>query len=79
MYRNDGALCHFSGRADATRRADVDAQRGIAVAFAFRTGADVDLEEDLAGADRLGRADRFAIATGGAHVGVDFHCHEGSP
>jgi hypothetical protein len=46
------------------------------MAIAFRTGRSVDLEEYLAGTDRFGWADRLAVTAGGAHVGVDFHCHD---
>jgi hypothetical protein len=66
----------FLRRADAAGRANVDTQRGIVVAVAFRTGGAVYLEKDLAGTDRFGRADRLAVTAGGAHIGVDFHCHD---
>jgi hypothetical protein len=66
----------FSDGADATGRADIDTQRGIVVAVAFRTGGGVNLEENLAGGDRFGRTDRFAITAGSAHISVDFHCHD---
>jgi hypothetical protein len=49
------------------------------VAVALGTRRRVDLEKDLAGSNRFGRANRFAVTAGGAHVGVDFHCHDESP
>jgi hypothetical protein len=46
-----GVHRRFSGVADTARRADVDTQRCIVVAVAFRTCVGSNLVEDLAGAD----------------------------
>ena len=68
-----------SGGSDAAGWANINAQGGIIVTIAFRAGRGINFVKNLAGADGFGWANRFAVAASGAHIGVDFHCHEVSP
>jgi hypothetical protein len=67
--RNDAVVFH----------ADIEALGHVVVALALGAGVGLDLIDAFEGNDRLGRADRFAIATGGAYVTYYLKSHGYSP
>jgi hypothetical protein len=69
LHRYDAVVFH----------ADIKALRHIMITLALGAGLCLDLVDTLERDDGLGRADRFAIGTGGAYISYNLKSHGYSP